>query len=1175
LNQRWVLLAVLLSLFGPLRPGQAQQGGICGAAQAKGVIDVAGYFTAKDNFQHAIVSNDGSLYEVFFDPARGIFQSHLGRFPDTIAIAGYSAPADSGRQSIIVGRANGEVHQVWFGAPPGPSSALLDRVAGLVDVGALYSDDSGRQHAIALANTGEVVELAWQPGTGLGVQRTTLTRIPGAQHAAGFFTRDDHSNIVLVATASGDVWELFYKDPAHIGQSVVYHSGEPILDIAGFYTDDDQFRHAIVASRSGVITEVFYHPVKGKGVTALLTVGGLRRIAAYATTPTDSYRHVIAALDSGEVRELFYSPKVGKGFGLLKRFSPETPAGEDVSVDQPNNQPQPQRGSEAGLTVAMAGDEQTLYAVSLDAGVWRADNGGPWSQLASSPPLALSIAVDPANRSHVAVGERNGDAYDLRLNRAGVWESFDAGVTWSYTLNPRSLAGCSEQQVPGLAFDGQSNLYAATGCGMAKRLAGGAAFELLAGTTGAGAFTAVATQNAPGGPAWLWGRTVDAFFVSQDAGATWSQVPIPATIGADRVLRGARGDHFSLAAFDASAFTIASTGRGSATIAYNAQTKGWSLSDIADGDGTGLGGRRFVKSAFVHLPGRPWVLLAGTAQGMFLGTPGGAAIAWKRIAEAPWALGPGDKHVFNPTSAIHTDLWDAAVGTAGNPSLWLSSDGGVYRSDLASSVASPPGVSPPYAYQDQGLHTHHAHTLSLLTEGMTRRSKLVYSVADNDEWLRNSTAIVSPNGTWRTWGQQGDSNWTAADVGSSPVALIQRNGKLSHLTAFGDPSSPPAAKPWADAPRGFQIYPASTLASEEQFQVIQTLANETPQPLVDAVLLSAGAQGRTVLLRTHQFAANPDATLSKLGPPTWTVEDANLPDGAARVWSSGGHQNPVYYLYAESGGTGRLFRRSGPGAAWVDLTPALGKPLFAVPFGALYGPAFVNPYDPRYLFVLTAGGVRVSRDGGASFADDTALTALITGSGKFPLGDGYLGGNGTGVVHWSQARRMGTLSQVAFFRDNPAKVVAAAPYTGTFYRDDACGSWQSLTPFLPHPVPAIPSVGIDHQAAYVALEGRSVWRVDSYEFAPLASYFTHDGLTLPQVARLLRADGSGVATAAVQVTVTKEDGELLFHGPVGTDGAGVLSLPGALPPGTYVLHLDFPGANAVAPGSTSLLLTVS
>src|SRR5262249_39927262 len=146
--------------------------------------------------------------------------------------------------------------------------------------------------------------------------------------------------------------------------------------------------------------------------------------------------------------ELFYDPKKGQGFGLLRSYAAEQPFGEDPSPDLANGKPQPFRGSTAGLTPAIAGDGNFLYAVSLDAGVWKSAEGSRWQQLPNSPPLANSIAVDPNNSAHLVVGERNGDSVATSLNRAGIWESFDGGNTWSYKLNPLTLGGCFSQAIP-------------------------------------------------------------------------------------------------------------------------------------------------------------------------------------------------------------------------------------------------------------------------------------------------------------------------------------------------------------------------------------------------------------------------------------------------------------------------------------------------------------------------------------------------------------------------------------------------------------------------------------------------------------------------------------------------------------------------------------------------------
>lgn len=1157
----------------------------CNRAVARGIIDVAGYFTSDDRFQHAIVSNDGSLYEIFFDPTKGIFQSHLGRFPDTVAIAAEYAPADLRRQNVIIARQNGEVHHLWFIPSSRIESRLLNRFTGVVDVGAFYSNDSGIQRALVATANGNIVELEWQ-STGAAepghvFSEKLLTNIPGATHISGFFAKDDRFNIVIVSTRSGEVWEIFYKDPTRIGKSVIA-SYPNIIDVAGFYTDDDQFRHAIVATGSGVIHEVFYHPLKGKGAAPLITVPGLKNISGYATTEVDGWRHVIVSTNGGEVRELFYDPRRGKGFGPLRTYLPQALFGEDPSVDLANGKPQPFRGSAAGLTSAVAGNEQVLYAVSLNAGVWKSVEERRWQQLPKSPPLACSIAVDPSNSAHLVVGERNGDSITTSLNRAGVWESRDGGNSWSYELNARTISGCGSQAIPSVAFDAKSNIYAATDCGVVKKPAGGPSFQILAGTQGKGSFTAVTTVEVAG-QTWVWSRTHSDFFLSRDAGVTWEQIAIPSVVSGRPISRGSRGDHFSLAVFDTSAFTIVTGPTMSGVISYDANSKTWSLEDVKDGDGTGLGGRRFVKSYFLNRAPFRWVLFAGTAQGVFMKVVD-STIVWKRIAEAPWPLGPGDKYEFNPPSNIHVDIWDASLAPAGTRnSIWLATDGGVYRTSFAQAVFSVPGVSPIYEHQNEGLHTHHAHTISLITEGMTRRAKIVYSTADNDEWVRNSSPILYPIADWRTWGQQGDSNWTAADNGSSPIALIMRNPDLLHLTGFGD-TVPPAAVKYAQTPLGFKISPGAFFRGQEFFNFIQTRQYEPSTPLLDIVMLAKlplatpDPAGKTVLIRNRTFAANPNAADSKLSTPDWVIEDDRLPDGAQRVWSSGGHAQPIFYLYTENepASERKLFRRSGAGQPWKEITPPadlLPYPSHPVFGTTLFGPAFVNPYNPNHLLVSTVQGVKVSHDGGLSYQDDAVLTALITASGKYPLTGFYRGGNGANVVHSSQAAQMATLSQVIFYRDDPRKLVVAAPYTGVFYLDEACGYWQDLTPYLPTPTPAVPSVAIDHEAVYAAMEGRSIYQVRGYEFAPRATFFSRDGLAARQVARLMRANGSPLSGATVTLTCTRQDGAVLFKGVVTADGAGVIGFPPiAAPPGTYVIHLDYGGAlPLLAPSTTSFL----
>ena len=332
-----LLLIVAAVVFGTT-VGKAQDQP-CNRALSGSVIDVSGYFTAAGRFQHAIVSNDGTLYEIFFDPTKGIFQGRLGRFPDTVAIATEYATHDLHRQSVIIVRQNGEVHHLWF-LPSGINSRLLKIYPRIVDVAAFYSSDIAIQRALVATSSGDIIEIRWRSSGELApgriVSERVLTNIPGVTHIAGFQTKDDLFNIVIASTRSGEVYEIFYKDQERIEKNVIANYTD-IIDVSGFYTDDDQFRHAIVATASGVIHDFSYHPRKGRFDTPLTTVPGLKNISGYATTEVDVWRHVILSTNTGEVQELFYS-RIGKGLALLGRYSFEAPCANS-SADLANKKP--------------------------------------------------------------------------------------------------------------------------------------------------------------------------------------------------------------------------------------------------------------------------------------------------------------------------------------------------------------------------------------------------------------------------------------------------------------------------------------------------------------------------------------------------------------------------------------------------------------------------------------------------------------------------------------------------------------------------------------------------------------------------------------------------------------------------------------------------------------------
>jgi hypothetical protein len=992
------------------------------------ITSVAGYFTPSDGFQHAIAAtSEGQLHEVYFNPQTGIFRDILGCFDEVVAIAGYFTPND-GFQHVIVATSDGDVHEVYFDPQKGVFEDLLAHFDGIIDI-------------------------------------------------AGFFTPDDGYQHVIVATSDGNLHEVYFNPQIGIFQDILTQfSG--MVSVAGFFTPDDNYRHAIVATSDGNLHEVYFNPQKGIFQDVLTSFNGIGQIAAYYT-PTDGNRHVIVATSDGNLHEVYFNPQIGIFQDVLTTFVPLLPAFEDIGPDTANGTVG-NFDATSGLTIGLSGDVSALYAVSLNAGVWKSLADSAWAQLAQSPQYAYCIAVDPNNASHLAVGERDGDAINLQQNHSGVWESYDAGNSWTYSFDPLSLTGCTSQAIPAVAFSSQSTLFAASVCGIGRKPANASTFDFSITPAGVSWVTALSISESK-----VWARTPDSLLVSSDDGVTWTTKPVPTSLSVGgttyNITFSSRGGLFSLAAVDVAAYMFFKpspdvAGNHNTLLVYNVATDSWTVQVLSSGDGTGLGGRRFIKTFILNRPDLP--LVVGQRLQIFLGVGQDMSQATGLNSDGTLQL-VDFAHTFGsgaPThDPIHSDIWDFHIASDGSTG-WVACDGGVYQKSLPSGG---------WVTYDQGLHTHHIHTVTVLPMNDVNRSRLAYATSDNDAWYRDTSFIVAPPASWHVTGDLGDANWTSGDAGSPQIALMARHAQLAQLTTFGAP--PPQGAQFTDLQ-------AITLSNDKQvqgqlfIQFIQTLKGEGQNPLLDAVMLAhlpltdangnpvpgplgqPNPSGSPVLIRSTQFAANPDANISKF--QNWNIEANDLPMGTQGFWVSGGHTNPVYYLYSREAGGVVLYKRNSSGSGWQLLLSNLQD-------GGSFGPAFVNPYNPNMLYVLAANGVKVSFDGGANFQDEVTLTALLTGSGTFPFTGNFSGGNGQFVSIGSRANAMGTLSDMAFYRDNPNRVVAASPFTGVFYTSgDGC--WRDLSPYLPRPHTPVSSVGIDCEAIYAGMEGRSLVRIVGY-----------------------------------------------------------------------------------------------
>lgn len=883
--------------------------------------------------------------------------------------------------------------------------------------------------------------------------------------------------------------------------------------------------------------------------------------------------------------------KVTFTFGVCTILAGCVAISEDISPDLPNASAAATatqaNGSYAGVTVAVAGDENTLYAISLNAGIWRADNGDAWHQLQSSPGDGQVIAVDPGDSHHVVVGARS-----------GLWGSRDGGQTWAVAMNPQSF-GCWSSIIGSTAFDESRNLFIGSLCGVFEQAFAHHGITTLSGAGApTGLVTGLAITSADHLKPWVWARTSNTLFLYQEETNAWQSADFPTVVGSDSISRGAAGDQFALAAYFNTAFTIVSVQRPrrddlsadcqkkipmlvtkNAALNYTIDKFGlghWSIDDIGAGDGTGLGGHRFVR-AFPARGSTPTTLLAGAAQNVFMRTVNGAVNDWKDIAESNWNPGPCDRYDLSQISTVHSDMWNVHFGDAADPAIWISGDGGVYRTSFSSAVNAANGISPPYSQQNEGLHTHHIHTISTVRDDPNRGTRLLYPTTDNDVWYRDSLPFNLPS-DWVFSQGLGDANDSASDTIGSNEVIAYRSNTAVRLIGFNqvqvcaDPTN--AQNPECTGNRFALSQNPSKAYDSQYFSVIQSVRNAPPNGYLDVATIKMfpdfsdrPGPDIPVILRAKKFSDAPTA-------PNWTDVIVPLPNGAQRVWTTGGHVAPIYYVYSE-GTTGPAVSRRDPTGNWTDLTSAIGGTLMT-PFMGMRGPIFVDPYVQDRVFVLTATDVRMSPSLGVPFKVDPVLTALITRSSTYPIRSDFTGDDDTIGFYdiyypdvsrntCTKAATAATLTQIAFDPDDANQYVAAAPAAGVFFFFN--GTWHDLTPLLPTPLSEVSSVSIDHDAIYVALEGRGLFRIRDYYRARIAAYFVRQNLAAGQLAVLMSADGSPLSSRYIRVVAYRGDGSLVVDRKLTTDAMGVLATPTELTSssGPYRVRLTSMEDDNVAP----------
>jgi hypothetical protein len=99
----------------------------------------------------------------------------------------------------------------------------------------------------------------------------TLPSITGG--VAGYYATQDNYQHVIVGTNDGNVNELYFQPGRGVGQDVLWHFGSGVVGVAGYYTTQDNYQHVMVGTGDGNVNELYFRPGQGVGQDVLWNFG--------------------------------------------------------------------------------------------------------------------------------------------------------------------------------------------------------------------------------------------------------------------------------------------------------------------------------------------------------------------------------------------------------------------------------------------------------------------------------------------------------------------------------------------------------------------------------------------------------------------------------------------------------------------------------------------------------------------------------------------------------------------------------------------------------------------------------------------------------------------------------------------------------------------------------------